>query len=282
MSQTPHMLDVSVIVRTKNSESTVLDTLRSIRVQSVPVEIVVVDSGSTDDTLDIVAEHADVLVHTEPATFSFGGALNTGAAAASGGVLVALSSHSVLPRPDWVAVAAAHVRAGALAACGQDGDGEGGPLTRPVRRDHQFLVDHPYWGMSNHASAWSADAWRRHHFDEDLPAAEDREWSWRVTRDGGWIVFDPALLVPGGHRRSAGVRSYFRRLVKEGTALGPLRAFPRYTLRDAARDWASPDPRTPLVSSASRARGRTRLVEVAARWQAGRVNPERPPGEVPR
>ena len=278
MAQAAQDALVSVIVRTKDSAATVGETFRSIRAQDVPAEVVVVDSGSTDATLDLAAGSADVVVRIDPAAFSYGGALNAGARAASADVHVALSSHSTLPRTDWLAVAVGHVRAGALAACGQDGDGDGHVLTGPVARDHAFLVAHPYWGMSNHASAWSAAAWRREPFAEDLPAAEDREWSWRVTRDGGSIVFDPALLVPGTHRRSAGVVPYFNRLVKEGTALGPLRAMPPYAVTDAFRDWLRPDPRTPLVSAASRARGRTRLIEVAARWRAGKLNPERADG----
>lgn len=275
MSQTA--APVSVIVRTRDSAATVAETLRSIRAQSVPAQIVVVDSGSTDTTLALVEGQADVLLRLDPGSFSYGGSLNAGAAAASCDVHVALSSHSALPRTDWLAIAAGHVRGGAVAACGQDGDGNGGRLSGPLRCDHAYLRAHPYWGMSNHAAAWSARVWRRDHFDEQLSAAEDREWSWRVTRAGGCVVIDPALIVPGGHRRAHGVRPYYRRLVKEATALGALRPVPPYSALDAVRDWARRDPRTPLVSAASRAKGRTRAVEVAARWRAARLNP--PPAD---
>lgn len=269
----PLTAPVSVIVRTFNSIATVADTFASIRAQTLDAEIVVVDSGSTDGTVEVAERVADRTVRIPTGRFSFGGALNAGAAVGGSDVLVALSSHCALPHPDWLALAAEHVRRGALATCGQVTGPTGANLTEPLRCPHELLVEHPYWGFSNHASAWSAGAWRRERFDETLAAGEDREWSWRVTASGGELVIDPRLVVPGGHRRSAGVRSYYRRLVKEATALGWRRPVSAYSVRDAVRDWATPDPTTPMVSAASRARGRTRAVEVAARWRSARLNP---------
>ena len=46
-----------------------------------------------------------------------------------------------------------------------------------------------------------------------------------------------------------------------------------YSARDAMKDWMAAEPTTPMVSAASRARGRTRAVEVAARWRSARLNP---------
>lgn len=267
---------VSVIVRTRDSAATVGATLASVREQSVAAQIVVVDSGSRDSTLDLVAAVCDlggrdVLVRLAPETFTFGGALNAGAAAATGSVVVALSSHSSLPGRDWLSLASAHVRAGAAAAFGTTTDGDGVLLQQPLIVHHEYLRAHPYWGLSNHASAWSRASWEAEPFDETLKACEDREWSWRVSAHGGHLVADPALLVPGDHRRAAGIRPYFRRLVKEATALGPLRPLPPYSIADAARDLVASIPSTPLISARSAPARRTRLVEVAARWQAGRV-----------
>lgn len=261
---------VSVVIRTRNSGATLGAALASVRSQSVPAQIVVVDSGSTDSTLQLAAP-VDMVVHIAPGRFSYGGSLNTGAAAATAPVVAALSSHAVFPHSDWLAIAVEHIASGALGAFGVTADGDGQPLTAAREVDNRYLLAHPYWGPSNHAAAWSRSAWVREPFDEHLAAGEDREWSWRVTRAGGYLVADPRLLVPGQHRRAAGVVPYFRRLVKEATALGPLRPLPAYSLVDAARDLVRSQPSSPLISAGSRPGGRTRLVEVSARWQAGRV-----------
>jgi len=263
----------SVIVRTYNSAGTLGATLDSLRSQDVPLEIVVVDSGSVDGTLAMAREAADVVVEVPHERFSYGGALNLGAAAASAPVHIALSSHCVLPRPDWARIACAHVADGASAVVGLPADGERRALEGPFSADHAYVRSHQHWGFSNHASAWSAEVWRRHRFDEDLTATEDKEWSWRALADSGPMVVDPRLFVAGLHRRSAGVRAYHRRMVKEIRSIQHLRPLPPFGLRRAAVEWARQEPTDPFLTGARRF-GRTRLVEVAARWEAGRSRPQ--------
>lgn len=260
---------VSALVRTKDSASTVERTFRSLRTQDVPVEIVVIDSGSKDETLDIARAWADRVLSMAPDDFTFGGALNRAADVATAPVHLALSSHCVLPRPDLARRAAVLIAGGATAAFGERVGPDGHPLTAPLRLDYQALVSNRFWGYSNHAGAWSASAWEEHPFSEVLRSSEDREWSWRAISAGGYHVADPLLFVPSGHRRSAGALSYYRRMVKEGTALLEWRPLPPYSAAAAARDLAAPRPGTAMMT-ASRPLGRTRLIEVAARVAAAR------------
>lgn len=260
----------SAVVRTFDSAATVGATFRSLREQDVPVEVVVVDSGSTDGTLELASRWADRVVRLPRSGFSFGGALNAGAAAATADVHVALSSHSTLPGTAWVRTAVEHVEAGAVAACGAVGDPWGRPLAGPYRAGAAELAANRWWGFTNHASAWSAAAWREHPFDEELPATEDKEWSWRAVTGDRYLVVDPELVVPGDHRRDRGVRAYFHRLVKEQTALAHLRPVPRYGPAAALRDLGRPVGEVPYLSGAG-PWGRTRAVEVAARWRAALV-----------
>ncbi|MGI4893800.1 MAG: hypothetical protein ACRYF3_01650, partial [Janthinobacterium lividum] len=180
-----------------------------------------------------------------------------------------LSSHCVLPRPDWISIACGHVAAGAAAVVGLPADGERTTLTAPFTADHGYLLAHQHWGFSNHASAWSAEVWRRHAFDEELTATEDKEWTWRALQDAGPMVVDPRLFVPGLHRRSAGVRAYHGRMVKEIRSIQHLRPLPPFGVRRALAEWVAVQPTDPFLTGA-RPLGRTRLVEVAARWRAGR------------
>jgi rhamnosyltransferase len=262
---------VSVIVRTFNSAATIEQALASVRGQTVEAELVVVDSGSTDETLEVVRSLADRLVTIEHRDFTFGRALNLGADAAAAEVHVALSSHCAFPHTDWLATALGHIAGGAVAAGGAVVDGERRPLTGPRQVHHEDIARHPNWGLSNHASAWAADVWRTHPFDETLPAAEDREWSLRVLAEDPqrYLVLDPQLVVASHHRRSGGVRRYYERLLREMAAMGGARVRQPFGLRHALHDWASSHPEDGFISDA-RPFGRTRLIEVTARYVAGR------------
>ncbi|MEW1958808.1 glycosyltransferase [Kineococcus sp. NPDC059986] len=260
---------VSLIIRTYDSVRTLGASIESIRAQTVPAHVIVVDSGSTDGTLHLAQRDADEVVQIRHQDFTYGHALNVGAAAARTPVHGALSSHAVLPRPDWLEIALSHIEAGAVAACGADSDPLHAPLTAPVRADARYLARHRYWGLTNTADVWDAAAWRREPFDEALVASEDQEWSWRAVAEGGWIVVDPALLVSGGHRRTAGMRAYHRRMVSEIRALEHVRPLQQYSVVDAVGDWVRREPRDPFISRARRL-GRTRLLDAAARWDAGR------------
>lgn len=80
---------VSVIIPTRNRAPLLLQTLRSVLWQQVPLEVIVVDEGSNDGTADTVAslgdERIQVLRHTEP--LGVQRARNAGAARAGGPLL---------------------------------------------------------------------------------------------------------------------------------------------------------------------------------------------------
>lgn len=208
----------TVVVRTKNKADTIVQVLQRLRQQSVPLQIVVVDSGSSDATLDLAALHADEVLHLRPSEFSFGRALNVGASAAVTEFVLAVSAHTLLPDSEWVARAIQHLSAPAVAAvCGLAHDAGGRPLTAPYLHSGEQDFN-PYWGFSNTSSCFKRAVWREHPFDEQLQASEDKEWARRVLRAGYELIYDPALYVPGQHRRREGVRRLFDRHAREGAA----------------------------------------------------------------
>src|SRR4051794_10178830 len=98
----------SAIVRAKNEAATIERTLALLRGQTVRPEIIVVDSGSTDGTLDIARRLADRVIEIPPERFTFGFALNVGAREAGAPFHFAVSAHCFPERPDWIKQALSH------------------------------------------------------------------------------------------------------------------------------------------------------------------------------
>jgi glycosyltransferase len=90
-------MKISVITATWNSENTIRDTLASFRAQSYKdTEYILIDGGSTDSTMDIINENADIIdyVVSEPDKGIYD-ALNKGVLAAFGDAVGFLHSDDV-------------------------------------------------------------------------------------------------------------------------------------------------------------------------------------------
>jgi rhamnosyltransferase len=245
----PHQ--ASVIIRAKDKADTIGLTLRALRGQTRAVEIVVVDSGSTDGTLEIARSWADRVVEIPAESFSYGRALNIGAAVSSGSVHFALSAHCVPKRADWVEHSLSLYDDDRIAATNQARvTPRGEPILDRYIQTRDDALRHPGWGFSNHAASWRADVWAALPFREDLPACEDKEWSWRVLAAGWGIAYCPQLEVPSTHRRKQGIKVLHRRVAREAQAMVSLGAARPLTAWEAVRlGWShfSPMSRYPNV-----------------------------------
>ena len=95
---------VSVVIRCCNEEEHIGRLLSGILEQSVTnVDIVVVDSGSTDATLAIASRYAVTVRHIGRHEFTFGRALHCGCAAARSEYIVIASAHVYPVYRDWLA-----------------------------------------------------------------------------------------------------------------------------------------------------------------------------------
>ncbi len=227
----------SVIVRSLDSAATIGAAFADLRRQTVELELIVVDSGSTDDTLAIAASWADSLIEIPRGGYTPGLALNLGTRSAGGDVVFALSSHCRLTREDWAERALAHYADPDVAAVASSlTTPDGRPLEHPYAQRPGDVSRNPFWGFSNHASSWRRSVWQELPFDEQT-YVEDKEWAVRVMASGGKIVFDPELWVEQRHRWKAGALAYFRRERRETGALARLVEMTPYTTRDLAREW---------------------------------------------
>ncbi|NOT56677.1 MAG: glycosyltransferase family 2 protein [Deltaproteobacteria bacterium] len=97
-------MKVSIVIRSKNEERFIGAVLKRVLEQKFtdPYEVIVLDSGSQDRTLDIVRGFPVRLATMAPEQFTFGRALNQGAALTSGDIVVFLSAHCVPRERTWL------------------------------------------------------------------------------------------------------------------------------------------------------------------------------------
>ncbi len=234
------MVAISVLIRSFNSEATIARTLGSVRRQSVPAEIVLVDSGSTDSTLALASPYVDRLVTLPKSEFTFGRALNRGFEVASGTIVHPLSSHCELQHETHLArVLELHEDPRIVATNGVTFDAFGRPLDGPIFVDQWPIPQLLWWGLSNHSSSVRRSIWERVPFNESLAACEDKEWALRAyaTDSSSVIAYDPQLDVPAEHRTSQGFGRLRRRGYVEGYALQSILPDLKVSFSTMLRQW---------------------------------------------
>ena len=93
---------VSVVVTVYNAEQTIAQCLESImklEYSKDKLEIIVVDDGSTDNSLDIVKEYSVKLV--QKGHGGYPSAMNTGIKSARGSIIVIIDSDIIVSK-DWL------------------------------------------------------------------------------------------------------------------------------------------------------------------------------------
>ena len=221
---------ISIVIPVKNGGQDLRRCLDGIARQRVDdeVEVVVVDSGSSDGS-DALAESAGARVHRiPPHEFNHGGTRNLGASLARGEALVFTSQDAVAERDDWLALLTAPLR----------DPGVAGAYGRQVAHEdanppERFFLDFLYGErarvqrvaspaelsmrttlFSNVNSAIRRDVFERFRFVDDINMSEDQEWSQRVLLAGHAIVYEPRATVRHSHAYT--LRTAFRRFYESG------------------------------------------------------------------
>jgi len=217
-------IKASIIIPTKDGATHLDKVLEMIYAQAheQPFEVIVIDSGSTDGTLDIVRRYPVKLVQIAPEDFGHGKTRNLGAELAEGKYLVFLTQDAVPAADRWLFNLIGNLEVPEVAgAYGRQISWEG---TNPMERF--FLNTHyPAYPMvksvkegktdiatiffSNANSALKKDVLRTYPFSEDLIMSEDQEWAKRVLLDGYEIVYDPEAAVYHSHNYS--LKAVFKR-----------------------------------------------------------------------
>lgn len=234
---------VGIVIRTLNESELIgmcLETLGGQRTRH-KIEILVVDSGSTDTTVEIAEAHGVRVVHLSPDDFDYSRALNVGIGELRAELVISLSAHAIPLDDDWVETLAAPFEDPQVAGvtCRQvpwpDAPWrEVQRLGRMFGTARRVCTSESAAGLtfSNAASAIRREVWREQPFT--LPAAEDQEWADRVLAAGWSLVYEPAASVYHSHQENP--RAQARRLI-DINRVHPANRGPRTrrkTLREAA------------------------------------------------
>jgi glycosyltransferase involved in cell wall biosynthesis len=213
---------VSLVVRTYNEER-YLDRVLAAARSCGPLltEIVVVDSGSNDATLDIAKAHGAKIVSIEKADFSFGRSLNLGCAESRGEVVVFLSGHCIPADESWLANLLQPFSDPQVAGVyGRQIGGDGTKFSEVRVFEKYYPPNERSQGVAfcnNANAALRKSIWNRFKFDEQLTGLEDIALGKKLTEVGFRIAYAPQANVMHLHHETwAQVR---RRYEREAIAL---------------------------------------------------------------
>jgi rhamnosyltransferase len=265
----------SVVIRTKDEGESIGRLLDILRGQTIAerLELIVVDSGSTDGTVAIARDRGVEPIEIPASGFTFGGALNTGCEAAGAPVLIALSAHA-FPRDErWAEhMVAAFDDERVACACGDDRAPDGSALREAVLQDAEHARSHAFWGYSNAAGGFRASLWRERPWRTDMPGTEDKEWAWHWLERGWLVRVDPALDVDHDHSHDP-IRDTFVRSRREWVGYAMYLDLPPLPAGAALRRWWS--DRDGHASAARARLSPWRAARLAGEWAGRRTTSAR-------
>lgn len=224
---------ISVIVPVKNGGSGLARCFDRIAAQRIAedVELVVVDSGSSDGSVELAREHGAKLHEITAAEFSHGATRNLGARIADGELLAFISQDAYPTDERWLQRLTAPLREDA---------GVAGVYGRQLPHDdarppERYFLNFLYGAdsrrqaaaraseltmattlFSNVNSAMRRDMWERYPFVEDIIMSEDQDWARRVLLDGFALAYEPLAAVRHSHNYS--LAQAFRRFFDSGAS----------------------------------------------------------------
>ncbi len=213
--QFPKNPTTSWVIRTKNEEKWLAKVLETLFLQSrLDFEIIIVDSGSTDKTLEIASSFPiRKIMKILPEEFNYSYALNLGIQEAWGKYLGIISAHSLPISRTWYAEAFRNFADPKVACVGgqytslPDGsyNEKLGDLRYHIYRISQSDLfkgvqrEEYFREITNTNCIIRKDLWAIYPFDEGLRESEDMDWAMEMRARGYKTVFDPCFNVYHSH-----------------------------------------------------------------------------------
>ena len=231
-------MKVSVIIRCLNEARHLPKLLDSLAHQTLkPSEVIVVDSGSTDNSVEISRSKGARVVHIQPEQFSFGRSLNLGARNASGDIMIIVSAHTYPASDRWLEWLTVPFENPAIALTygGQHGEERSKfseqqifkqwfPEESSQNQDHSFC--------NNANAAVRRSVWLTMPYDEEIPALEDIHWAKRAKERGFRIAYVANAAIVHVHEESYG--QVYRRYRREAMGMRMIFPWERMSVGQAA------------------------------------------------
>jgi rhamnosyltransferase len=223
------MPTASVVIRCYNEERHIGRLLHGVTQQTVKdVEIIIVDSGSTDATVSVASRFPTKVISINPNQFSFGRSLNFGCRASKSDFIVAASAHVYPVHTDWLEKLLHPFKDSNLGLV--YGKQIGDKLTK--YSEHQILStwfpdnsnynqSHPFCNNAN--AAIRKSLWLEIPYDESLTGLEDLDWANRIMQAGYKVAYEAEAEVVHVHDENPS--QTYNRYLREAIALKKI--FPR-------------------------------------------------------
>ncbi|MBL8090151.1 MAG: glycosyltransferase family 2 protein [Anaerolineales bacterium] len=208
----------SIVIRAYNEEKHIGRLLEGIKQQTVKnVEIILVDSGSTDSTASIAESFGVKIVKIPADEFTFGRSLNYGIKEAKQDLVVIASAHVYPVYPDWLETLLNPFKDEKIALTYGK---QRAPDFAKFSEKQIFYQWYPDLTNLNQVTAFCNNAnaairkslWDKHNYDETLTGLEDLEWS-KWAKEGSYKIayIAEAEIIHIHNETPSGVYNRYRR-----------------------------------------------------------------------
>jgi rhamnosyltransferase len=226
----------SIIIRAYNEEKHIRRLLTGISMQTVKdVQVILVDSGSTDRTIEETNGFPIEIVNIKPQEFTFGFSLNQGISKARADISVIASAHVYPIYPDWLELLLAPFKNPQIALTyGKQRGSESTHFSELQIFQHWYAdhsVQHQAHPFCNNANAAiRRSLWVDHPYDENLPGLEDLSWGKWAHDQGLQINYVAEAEVIHVHNETT--TGIFNRYRREGMAFKQIYPDEKFSRRD--------------------------------------------------